>query len=147
MTQVNFISSAKKKLPPADILYIAAHNDPVGLKVVQKKMKKGVGVSPQRILYTVYLGEMKNPSLIRLQENNTLFTIIAMEGEKGMMTSYNADIKPLYIKNSKIAIEAAQRMGFKELMFADEGIKTAAKGMPNYKQNTHWGVIEFGGKK
>lgn len=146
MTQVNFVSSAKKKLSPADILYVAAHNDPVGLKVVKKKMTKK-GVSPERILYTVYLGEMKNPSLIRLQENNTLFTIIAMKGEKGMMTSYNADIKPLYIKNSKTAIEAAQKMGFKELMFADEGIKAAARGMPNYKQNTHWGVIEFGGKK
>jgi hypothetical protein len=146
MTQTNFISSAKKKLSPADILYVAAHNDPVGLKVVKKKMTKK-GVSPERILYTVYLGEMQNPSLIRIQENNTLYTIIAMEDGKGMMTSYNADIKPLYIKNSKTAIEAAQKMGFKELMFADEGIKAAARGMPNYKQKRRWGILDFGGDK
>jgi len=146
VTQVNFISSAKKKLSPADILYVAAHNDPAGLKAVQKKMKDK-GVSPQRILYTVYLGEMQNPSLIRLQENNTLYTIIAMEGEKGIMTSYNADVKPLYLKNCKTAIEAAQKMGFKELMFADEGIKVAARKMPNYKQKRRWGILEFGGKE
>ena len=63
------------------------------------------------------------------------------------MTSYNADIKPLYVKNSKTAIEAAQKMGFKELMFADEGIKVAARKMPNYKQKRRWGILEFGDKK
>ena len=146
MTQVNFISSAKKKLSPPDILYVAAHNAPVALKIVQKKMKDK-GVSPQSILYTVYLAEMQNPSLIRLQENNTLYTIIALEDGRGIMTSYNADIKPLYVKNSKTAIEAAQKMGFKELMFADEGIKVAARKMPNYKQKRRWGILEFGDKK
>jgi hypothetical protein len=142
---VDLIDSKKQQLQPQDILYIAAHNDDEGLKVVKEKMN-AEGVSPERMLYAIYLQEMQNPSLIRLNEGNTLYVIIPQEGEIGVMTSYNADTEEQYKKNTAITFSAARNMGFKYIAFLDPTLAEVAKQYPDSSFGAKNGinVLSFG---
>lgn len=138
------VDSAKQQLQPQDILYVASHNDEDGLKAVKEKLDTP-GVSPERMLYTIYLQEMQNPSLIRLHEGNTLYVIIPQEGEIGVMTSYNADIEEQYKKNTAVTFSAAKNMGFKHIAFRAPDFVEVAKNFPDasFGAKNGIGVLSF----
>jgi len=140
---MNLVNSSDKTLPPEEILRIAAYNDKPGIETVKKKMKDK-GVSPERILFTIYVKEMQNPSMIRLQEGNSLFVIISMKEGRGLITSYNADKLFNFLENLRTAIEASRKMGFKELMFADPTINKFAKNMHGYRQKKDLATLQLG---
>lgn len=143
---VDLIDSKKQQLQPQDILYVAAHNDEPGLKAVREGLTEK-GISPERMLYTIYLQEMQNPSLIRLNEGNTLYVIIPQEGEIGVMTSYNADTEEQFKENTAVTFSAAKKMGFKHIAFRSPELAEVAKDYPDasFGAKNGIGVLSFRG--
>lgn len=109
------VDSKKTMLSPQDIFIVAAHEDKVGLKAVEKAAKK-VGATPERLYFGVLLKAYSDPKLIRIRSGNTLFTIAAFEGEVGFVRGYNGDTAKNYVNNIVELIQAAQKMGFQALV-------------------------------
>lgn len=112
---VHPVDSQKTMLSPQDIFIVAAHEDKVGLELVEKAAKK-VGATPERLYFGVLLQEYSDPGLIRIRSGNTLFTIAAFEGEVGFVRGYNGDTAKNYVNNITELIQTAQKMGFKALV-------------------------------
>jgi hypothetical protein len=110
------VDSKQKQLSPNDILIIAAHQDTIGASQFSKIAKKAKGISGARIQYTAFLENMKDPSLIRLKEGNTLFVIHPVKDRIGYVRSYNADTARNYVNNIVDMYKAARKMGFDVLL-------------------------------
>lgn len=108
--------SKKEKLTPQEILIIASHQNKQDADRIYKEAKKVDGVSKERLLYTIYLSEMQNPSLVRIQEGNTLFVIAPMPHRVGFLRAYNGDTARNYINNCVEFAEAAYKIGFDVLV-------------------------------
>lgn len=113
-TQVT--DSKQEKLDPNEILIIAAHQNKDDAKRLAKQAKKSEGISPERLLYTVYVEEIRNPALVRIQEGNTLFVISPMPERVGFLRVYNADTAKNYINNCVEFASAAYKVGFDVLV-------------------------------
>jgi hypothetical protein len=110
------VDSKQKQLSPNDILIIAAHQDTIGSSYFSKISKNAKGISGARIQYTVFIENMKDPSLIRLIEGNTLFVIHPVKDRIGYVRSYNADTARNYVNNIVEMYKAARKMGFDILL-------------------------------
>jgi hypothetical protein len=112
----DIVDSKKKQLSPDDILVIAAHQDRIGASYFSKIAKNAKGISGARLQYTAFLENMKDPSLIRLKEGNTLFVIHPVKDRIGYVRSYNADTARNYMNNMVDMCRAARKMGFDILL-------------------------------
>lgn len=110
------VDSKQKQLSPNDILIIAAHQDRIGASYFSKIAKNAKGISGPRIQYTAFIENMRDPSLIRIREGNTLFVIHPVKNRIGYVRSYNADTARNYVNNMVEMCKAARIMGFDILL-------------------------------
>ena len=115
MTGIHPVSSKEHMLQPTDIFAVAAHEYKEGLAESAKAAKK-IGVSPERLSYSIMIKAYSDPRLIRIRAGNTLFTIAAMPNRVGFVHGYNGDTGENYIQNMIEFIQAARKMGFDVLM-------------------------------
>lgn len=104
--------SKTHKLTPQEILIIAAHQNKEDAARASKAAKKKDGISPERLLYTIYVSEIQNPSLIRIQEGNSLYVITPAPHRVGFLRTYNADTPKNYMRNGVEFMKAAYKLGF-----------------------------------
>lgn len=123
--KTQLVDSKKDKLDPNEILIIAAHQNKKTAELYKKKAKNSDGISAERLLYTVYVKEIQNPSLVRLQEGNTLFSIAPLPHRVGMASVYNGDTENNLKQNMIEVFVAAQKLGFDFLIFSAEEIKSS----------------------
>lgn len=110
--KTELVDSKHEKLDPNEILIIAAHQNAEDAKRAKKSSKKSDGISPERLLYTIYVEEVRNPSLVRIQEGNSLYVISPMPNRVGFLRTYNADTPKNYIRNGVEFMQAAYKLGF-----------------------------------
>lgn len=109
------VDSRETMLKPQDIFAVAAHEYKEGIEQCKEAAKK-VGVSPERMSYSIMVKEYSDPRLIRIRAGNTLFTIAAFPERIGFVRGYNADIAPNYVANIGEFIASAKKMGFNGLI-------------------------------
>lgn len=117
------VDSKHEDLDPAEILIIAAHQNKKQAEEYKKRSKKSDGVSAERLLHTIYVEELRNPSLVRLKEGNTLFTITPLPQRVGVVSVYNGDVEKNIPSNIVETFTAAQKLGFDFLIFTPDDIK------------------------
>jgi hypothetical protein len=110
MMDIHQVNSKETMLNENDIVIVAAHMSEPTQEI--KDAAKQHGVSAERLFYTIYLQQMQEPSLIRIREANTLFTITALENRTGFVFMYNGDTKENVANNFLEFLKAAYTMGF-----------------------------------
>ncbi len=123
--KTQLVDSKKESLDPNEILIIAAHKNKKLAQEYKKQAKKSDGISAERLLYTIYVKEIQNPSLVRLKEGNTLFSIAPMPQRVGVVSIFNGDTEKNLKQNLVETFVAAQRLGFDFLIFSAEEIKSS----------------------
>lgn len=106
------VSSKETMLNEKDIVLVASHMSD------QSQVKEAAqqhGITPERMLYTIYLQQMQEPALIRIRDGNTLFTIAAMPERYGYVSVYNGDTQENVATNFVNFLQAAYKMGFNVL--------------------------------
>lgn len=124
-------------LSESDIVIVAAHMaDPSEVKKEANKL----GVSSERLLYTIYVQEMQNPALIRIRDGNTLFTIAALPERYGYVSMYNGDIDKNVATNFSQFLQAAYKMGFNVLFVkcGDDSLNKSAKEVLSIVKNAEF---------
>ena len=124
-------------LNESDIVIVAAHMaDPSEVKKEANKL----GVSSERLLYTIYVQEMQNPALIRIRDGNTLFTIAALPERYGYVSMYNGDIDKNVATNFSQFLQAAYKMGFNVLFVkcGDDSLNKSAKEVLSIVKNAEF---------
>jgi hypothetical protein len=116
---VNLVDSKKKKLQPADILIVAAHQNRAVLETI-KKENKTEGVSAERILHASYVAEIQDKSLIRMQENNTLFVLHPLPERVCVVRMFNGDTLNNLPNNLTMCFEASYKVGADVLIYQVE---------------------------
>lgn len=111
MSDVHPVDSKKTQLSVTDIAAVAAHTD-VPMKARFRTAAKKSGATPERITYSYFMQQMQDPSLIRIREGNTLFTIKAVSENGGVLRVYDGDVKGNHLANYQMAMDAAYKMGF-----------------------------------
>ena len=111
MSDIEPIDSKKTQLSVTDIAAVAAHTDKKVIARFKTSSKKS-GASAERIAYSFFMHEMQDPSLVRIREGNTLFTVKAVAKDGGYLRVYNGDVKANVLPNYKLAMDAAHKMGF-----------------------------------
>ena len=133
---VTLVDSKKKKLQPGDVLIVAAHQNKVPANEMKAQSKKSDGISPAKLLYTAYVQEMQNPSLIRIQENNTLFVIHPVKERVGVLRMFNGDTLNNLPKNISTFFESAYKVGADILLYpVDSNTSSAFKQAFDMYQN------------
>ena len=127
---VTLVDSKKKKLQPGDILVVAAHQNKVPANEMKAQSKKSEGISPARLLYTAYVQEIQNPSLIRIQENNTLFVIHPVKDRVGVLRMFNGDTLNNLPSNIATFFESAYKIGADILMYPVDANTSSAFFLP-----------------
>jgi hypothetical protein len=112
---IHLVDSKKHELSANDIFLVAAHEQKNLYKMVAPAAKKA-GVTPERMLYTLMIKLYSNPSLIRLKEGNTFFTIAALENRTGYVSVYNADTAPNLVNSMYEFFNVARKLGFDVLL-------------------------------
>lgn len=136
------VDSRQTMLKPQDIFAVAAHEYKEGIEACKQAAKK-VGISPERLNYTIMIKEYSDPRLIRLRAGNTLFTIAAFPEGVGFVRGYNGDTGPNYIANILEMVEAAKKMGFKLLLSHTTPVATKAVKLAIQKNRRTDMVAEF----
>lgn len=121
--KTQLVDSKKESLDPNEILIVAAHQNKKQAQEYKKQAKKSDGISAERLLYTIYVKEIQNPSLVRLKEGNTLFCITPLPQRVGVVGVYNGDVDKNIPQNIVETFVAAQKLGFDFLIFAADDIK------------------------
>lgn len=121
--QTSLVNSKDKKLSPAEILIIAAHQNKKLANEYKARSKKSDGISAERLLHTIYVKEIQDPSLIRLQEGNTLYSIIPLPHRVGLVSLYNGDVEKNLANNALEVLNAAHKLGFDILVFKNDDVK------------------------
>jgi hypothetical protein len=111
---IHQVNSKETMLSESDIVIVAAYMTEATPEV--KASAKKHGLSKERLLYTAYIQEMRNPALIRIRDGNTLFTIAALENRHGYVSMYNGDIKKNVATNFNQFLQAAYKIGFNVLV-------------------------------
>lgn len=121
------VDSRQTMLKPQDIFAVAAHEYKEGLEACKQAAKK-LGVSPERLNYSIMIKEYSDPRLIRIRAGNTLFTIASFPEGIGFVRGYNGDTANNYIANMLELNLAARKMGFRVLFaHATEPVVKAIK--------------------
>lgn len=109
-----------------DIVIVAAHMAETTPEFNAEAKKHGI--TGERLLYTMYINEMQNPTLIRIRDGNTLFTIAALKNRYGYVSMYNGDTDNNVAANVIQFMQASHTMGFNVLFFKcnDESLGNAA---------------------
>lgn len=135
MMDIHQVNSQEAMLNESDIVLVAAHmTDPT--QEINEAAKKN-GVTAERMLYTMYIQQMQDPTLIRIRNGNTLFTIAALEGRVGFVFMYNGDAQENVTQNFMEFIQAAYKMGFKILAIncVDNSLNENAKEIESSVQD------------
>jgi hypothetical protein len=134
---IHQVNSKETMLSESDIVIVAAHMaDPSEVKKEANKL----GVSSERLLYTIYVQEMQNPALIRIRDGNTLFTIAALPERYGYVSMYNGDIDKNVATNFSQFLQAAYKMGFNVLFVkcGDDSLNKSAKEVLSIVKNAEF---------
>jgi hypothetical protein len=134
---IHQVNSKETMLNESDIVIVAAHMaDPSEVKKEANKL----GVSSERLLYTIYVQEMQNPALIRIRDGNTLFTIAALPERYGYVSMYNGDIDKNVATNFSQFLQAAYKMGFNVLFVkcGDDSLNKSAKEVLSIVKNAEF---------
>lgn len=116
MMDIQKVDSKKTILNESDILVVAAHDS--DLSELQDSAEQH-GVSPERMMYTIYASLLQNPALVLLREGNTLFAIAAGEERVGVVLLFNGDVETNFVKNFNEFLKAAHKLGFNTLVIND----------------------------
>lgn len=108
---IHVVDSHQHMLVPNDIFIVASHEFKPGLKQYEQAAKK-VGMTPERLQYSVMVKMFQDPGLVRLRAGNTMFAIKALPKRVGFVMSFNADTAPNYVNNMIEFFYAARKMGF-----------------------------------
>jgi hypothetical protein len=127
MMDIHQVNSKETALSEDDIVIVSAFMTSPTLEVQESAKKHGV--TPERLLYTVYVQQMQNPALIRIREGNTLFTMAALEGRQGFVMMYNGDVEENVAENFEKFLQAAHTMGFNVLVVkcVDDSLNRSGK--------------------
>ena len=110
------IDSNKKKLSPEDILVIAAHHYKAGINTIKNIPSHGKGISPERVMHTIFVKEVSDPSVIRLRQGNSLYSVFPAEERIAFLHAYNGDTYKNYVDNTAKVFEAMYKLGFNYLV-------------------------------
>lgn len=110
------IDSKQTMLNESDILIVAAHE--ADLEPVQDSAEEH-GVSPERMMYTIFASLLQNPALILIRSGNTLFSIAAGEDRVGVAMVFNADTEANLVHNFVELLNASHKMGFNAIVIND----------------------------
>lgn len=127
MMDIHQVNSKETSLNENDIVIVSAFMTDATDEI--KESAKKHGVTPERLLYTIYVQQMQNPALIRVREGNTLFTIAALEGRQGVVMMYNGDVEENVAVNFEQFLQASYKMGFNVLIVkcVDDSLNRSAK--------------------
>jgi hypothetical protein len=120
---IHQVDSKQTMLNENDIVIVAAYTTDSPPEIQQAA--KEHGLTPERMVYAIYVQEMQNPSLIRIRNGNTLFTIAALPDRYGFASMYNGDTPDNVADNVSQFAQAAHKMGFNVLIIKgmDESLK------------------------
>lgn len=144
--KVHPVNSQKTMLKPQDIFAVAAYEDKEGAKACKEAAQK-VGISPERMYYSLMIQEYSDPGLIRLRSGNTLFTIAAFKEGIGFVRGYNGDTAQNYIDNILEMVDAARKMGFQLLVAHTSEAATKAVQLAVKKNKRTDLAVEFDAKQ
>jgi len=132
---IHQVNSKETMLNENDIVIVSAYMTDTPPKI--KNAAKKNGLSTERLVYTIYLQQMQNPSLIRIREGNTLFTIAALPERYGYVSIYNGDTNNSISTNISNFTQSAYKIGFNILMLKgmDESLKDNIKAIQGAIQN------------
>jgi hypothetical protein len=146
------VDSTKTRLSESDILMVAAHEHPGSAKAQYRAAKRPKGVSPERLLYTIFVKLISAPNVVRIREGNTLCAIHSGEDGTAIVYVFDADTASRTIKNIASGIEATRKMGYRKLLAPAEGtamISLAKRAFNTIKEpgetfNVRGNVVEVG---
>ena len=132
---IHQVNSKETMLNENDIVIVSTYMTDTPPKI--KNAAKKNGLSTERLVYTIYLQQMQNPSLIRIREGNTLFTIAALPERYGYVSIYNGDTNNSISTNISNFTQSAYKIGFNILMLKgmDESLKDNIKAIQGAIQN------------
>ena len=150
--KIRHVDSKEHKLSESDILLVAAHEHPESAKAQYKAAKRPKGVSPERLLYSIFVKLISVPNVVRIREGNTLFAIHSGKDGTALVYVFDADTTSRTIKNIASGIEATRKMGYKKLLAPAEGtamIALAKRAFNTIKKsgetfNVRENVVEVG---
>lgn len=94
---------------------VTAHDLKKSAEKAYKQAGSPAGVSPERVLYTVFVNLNKQPNFIRVREGNTLALLVPETETSAIFLMYNAD-KLSNLKDNLIKLlYAASKMGYKKV--------------------------------
>ena len=112
---LHHVDSKQTMLSVEDILMVTAHDLKKAAQDMYKKAGSPEGVSPERVLYTVFVKLNQQPNFIRLREGNTLALLVPETKTSAMLFLYNADkLSRLQDNFTKLA-QAAAKMGYRKV--------------------------------
>ena len=112
---IHVVDSRQHMLKPNDIFVVASHEYKDGVSAVTAAAKK-VGMSPERLQYTIMVKMFQDPSLIRIRAGNTLFAIKPLPKRCGFVMGFNGDTAQNYVNNAVEFFHAARKLGFDVLV-------------------------------
>lgn len=135
MMDIHQVNSQETMLSESDIVLVAAHMTDPSQEIAESAKENGV--TPERMLYTMYIQQMQDPALIRIRNGNTLYTIAALEGRVGFVFMYNGDVQENVTQNFMEFIQAAYKMGFNILAIncVDNSLNENAKEIESSVQD------------
>jgi hypothetical protein len=139
---IHQVDNKEAMLSESDIVIVATHMAEKTPEIEQAA--KEHDVTPERLLYTVYVQEMQNPSLIRIRDGNTLFTIAAMPDRYGYVSMYNGDTENNVATNFSQFMQSAYKMGFNVLVIkcADDSLNKSAREVQSMVQDAEFAYDE-----
>jgi len=116
--KIHHVDSKQTMLSVEDILMVSAHDHKDAAQKYYKQVGSPEGVSPERVMYTIWVKNMSQPQVIRLREGNSLFPIVPLNEhtQMGMLMMFDADVPKNTVRNGTEALNAARKMGFKTLL-------------------------------
>jgi hypothetical protein len=139
---IHQVDNKETMLNENDIVIVAAYMSEITPDIEEAADKHGV--SPERLLYTVYVQEMQNPALIRVRDGNTLFTIAALPERYGYVSMYNGDTEDNVATNFNQFLQAAYKIGFNVLAVSckDESLNNASDEIQSLAQDEEFSYDE-----
>jgi len=113
--KLHHVDSKQTMLSVQDILMVTAHDLKYAAQDAYKKAGSPEGVSPERVLYAVFMSMLQQPSFIRVREGNTIALLVPQTETSAMLLMYNAD-KLFRLENNLTSIlKAAYKMGYRKV--------------------------------
>jgi hypothetical protein len=113
--KIHHVDSKEHTLSAEDVLTVVAHDLKNMAADMYKKAGSPEGVTPERVLYTVFVDINKKPNFIRMREGNTLCVLIPQTETSAISFVFNADTPNNFSKNLVNLGKAASKMGYQKL--------------------------------